>query len=80
MTSSKKKHSAKNPPHSRPSMGRRLFLRGAGTVVLGLPLLESFGRVSRAKAAPSDYSFAIWCRQANGVAQADLQYDPARAE
>jgi hypothetical protein len=78
MTSSKKS----SPKSAKPStkVGRRLFLRGAGTVALGLPFLESFGRTSRAKAAPADYSFAVWCRQANGVAQADLQWDPARAE
>lgn len=61
--------------------GRRLFLRGAGTVALGLPFLESFvRRPQRAKAAPEDWSFAIWVRQGNGVAQADLTWDAARAE
>ncbi len=50
---------------------RRLFLRGAGTVALGLPFLETFSRFgSRAGAQPPTDSFAVWLRQANGVAQA----------
>ena len=52
-------------------MSRRLFLRGAGTVALGLPFLETFSRFgSRAGAQPPADSFAVWLRQGNGVAQA----------
>lgn len=50
---------------------RRLFLRGAGTVALGLPFLETFSRFgSRAGAQTPTDSFAVWVRQGNGVAQA----------
>lgn len=53
---------------NRFGFGRRAFLRGAGGVALGLPFLES---VMPAHAAPEvGTRFAIWCRQANGVAQA----------
>ncbi|MCA9583008.1 MAG: DUF1552 domain-containing protein, partial [Myxococcales bacterium] len=48
---------------------RRVILRGIGGATLGLPLLESFGPV--AKAQGSTNAFAIFLRQANGVAQAD---------
>ena len=66
MTAPKKKKT-KTP---RSPFSRRLFLRGAGTVALGLPFLESIGRFgSKAKAASGDESFAIWLRQGNGVAQ-----------
>jgi len=52
-------------------LSRRLFLRGAGTVALGLPFLETFTRIgSRAGAQPPADSFAVWVRQGNGVAQA----------
>lgn len=51
-------------------MNRRLFLKGAG-VTLGLPILESIGRATaHAQTRPANASkFAIFLRQANGVAQ-----------
>ena len=58
------------PKKTRRGFSRRLFLRGAGGVALGLPFLESL--TSRAKGAVTDDpGFAIWLRQSNGVAQAD---------
>lgn len=49
---------------------RRLFLRGAGGAVLGLPLLEGLGRKAFAQSASEEVPpFAIFFRQANGVAQ-----------
>lgn len=51
------------------SSTRRLFLRGLGGAVLGLPVLEGLlGR--EAHAAEAIPPFAIFFRQANGVAQA----------
>ncbi|MBK7586026.1 MAG: DUF1552 domain-containing protein [Myxococcales bacterium] len=50
-------------------ISRRLVLKGLGGVALGLPFLESFG-VSEAKAADEVQPFAIFLRQANGVATA----------
>jgi Protein of unknown function (DUF1552) len=53
----------------RPS--RRAFLRGMGTVAVGLPLLDVFA-ARRAEAAPTPPArFAVFCRQGNGVAQAE---------
>jgi hypothetical protein len=51
-------------------MNRRLFLKGAG-VTLGLPLLESLGRVTaHAQMRPANAGrFLVIMRQANGVAQ-----------
>ncbi len=53
--------------------GRRVFLRGAGTVALGLPFLDAFA-ARPAHAAPAAGAaqprFAVFIRQANGVAQA----------
>jgi hypothetical protein len=50
-------------------LSRRMVLRGLGGVALSLPLLESFGRSqARAQDAAPDTSFAIFFRQANGVA------------
>jgi|LNFM01.1.fsa_nt_gb hypothetical protein len=51
-------------------MNRRLFLKGAG-VTLGLPLLESLGAVAaHAQTRPATAGrFAVFMRQANGVAQ-----------
>jgi len=49
---------------------RRLFLRGAGGAVLGLPLLEGFGRKAFAQSATEEVPpFAVFFRQANGAAQ-----------
>jgi hypothetical protein len=50
---------------SNPLPSRRLFLRGLGGVALGLPLLEA-----QVRAAPPP-NYAVFLRQANGVAQAD---------
>jgi hypothetical protein len=46
-----------------------LFLRGVAGAVVALPLLESFG-TKKARGAPAAaFNFAIFMRQANGVAQ-----------
>jgi hypothetical protein len=50
-------------------LSRRTFLRGLGGAVLGLPVLESIGGPRNAHAALSSEPFAIFFRQANGVAQ-----------
>lgn len=47
------------------NLTRRRLLRGVGGISLGLPFLESFSPV---EAAATDRSFAIFLRQANGVA------------
>lgn len=57
-------------------VGRRLFLRGAASVVVGLPLLESF-LPKRASAADATHKFAIFLRQGNGVQQG-LAEEPDR--
>lgn len=50
-------------------ISRRMVLRGLGGVALSLPLLESFGRpAAKAQDAASDSTYAIFFRQANGVA------------
>src|SRR5689334_14278838 len=52
-----------------PKVSRRLVLRGLGGVALSLPLLESFGRATaKAQDAAADTAYAIFFRQANGVA------------
>ncbi|MDX2051667.1 MAG: DUF1552 domain-containing protein [Polyangiaceae bacterium] len=48
--------------------GRRMVLKGLGGAVLGMPLLESFSK--RAVAAGANETYAIFFRQANGVAAA----------
>ena len=48
--------------------GRRIVLQGLGGVALGMPLLESFSK--QAVAAGANETFAIFFRQANGVASA----------
>jgi hypothetical protein len=51
------------------TVSRRMVLRGLGGVALSLPLLESFYRpVAKAQDAAADTTFAIFFRQANGVA------------
>jgi len=50
-------------------LGRRLVLRGAFGATLALPFLESVGRPA-ARAEGEDASYAIFFRQANGVATA----------
>jgi len=48
---------------------RRMVLKGIGGAVLALPVLESFApRHARAQQQSSDLSFAVFFRQANGVA------------
>jgi hypothetical protein len=56
---------------SKKTMNRRLFLRGAGGVVMGLPLLESLGGglVRPARAQDAIFRYAIFMRQGNGVLQ-----------
>jgi hypothetical protein len=50
-------------------LSRRMVLKGIGGAVLALPIIESFApRKVRAQATPNDTSFAIFFRQANGVA------------
>ena len=52
-----------------PKVTRRIVLRGIGGAALALPLLESFPfRGARAQAQADGTSFAIFLRQANGVA------------
>jgi hypothetical protein len=52
-----------------PRLSRRRVLRGLGGVALALPFLEGLvPRAARAQSAPND-AFAIFFRQANGVAQ-----------
>jgi hypothetical protein len=54
---------------SRKMMNRRLFLRGAAGVTVGLPLLESLGFVRQARAQDATHRYAIFMRQGNGVLQ-----------
>jgi hypothetical protein len=58
------------PHNNLPQLGRRRFLFGVGGVALGLPFLESFAprKVQAAGVGPA--RFAVFVRQANGVAQA----------
>jgi hypothetical protein len=49
-------------------VARRAFLRGAGTVAIGLPMLDIFAAPRRVHAA-AEPKFAVFIRQANGVAQ-----------
>jgi hypothetical protein len=55
---------------SKKPVSRRFFLRGAGSVVVGLPMLDIFARSERARAQDAQRRFAVFIRQANGVAQA----------
>lgn len=50
-------------------LGRRTFLVGASGVTLGLPLLETFAPRKARADAPGVPRFAVFVRQANGVAQ-----------
>ena len=50
-------------------INRRLFLQGIGGVLVGLPLLEGLVPKSAEAAPPPEFRFAIFMRQANGVAQ-----------
>lgn len=64
-------------------LSRRLVLRGAGSLTLALPILESVGRPRGARAAEDAFPpFAIFLRQANGVASAqtttELGQEPER--
>ncbi len=56
------------------TLSRRLFLRGAGGITLGLPLLDAFGANTASAASPD--RFALFVVGANGVAMAD----PSRGE
>ncbi|MCB9591870.1 MAG: DUF1552 domain-containing protein [Sandaracinaceae bacterium] len=61
-------------------LGRRIVLRGLGGAVLTLPFLESVGRPPAAH-ADSETSYAVFFRQANGVAAAqstELGSEPER--
>ncbi len=54
------------------TLRRRTFLTGIGGAVIALPFLESLlPRHQRARAAAAKPRFAVFVRQANGVAQAD---------
>lgn len=64
-------------------LSRRLVLRGAGSLTLALPLFESLGRSRGVRAAEEAFPpFAIFLRQANGVASAqtttELGEEPER--
>ncbi len=50
------------------TLPRRLFLRGAAGVAVGMPLLESFGSKT-AVAQEAQHRYAIFMRQGNGVLQ-----------
>ncbi|HKU39756.1 MAG TPA: hypothetical protein VJR89_16460 [Polyangiales bacterium] len=50
-------------------ISRRFFLRGAGTVAVGLPMLDIFA-ATPAGAQDMKRRFAVFIRQGNGVAQA----------
>ena len=61
-------------------LSRRLVLRGVGGAALTLPFLESVGRTTPAR-ADAEGTFAIFFRQANGVAAAqttDVGMEPER--
>lgn len=51
-------------------LGRRRFLLGVGGVTLGLPFLDSLAPRKAAAAGVGPARFAVFVRQANGVAQA----------
>jgi hypothetical protein len=53
---------------TRNALPRRLFLRGAAGVAVGLPLLESLG-VRNAAAQADPFRYAIFMRQGNGCLQ-----------
>ena len=53
-------------------LSRRLVLTGIGGATLALPLLESWPRSAAAQAAPAAEPFAIFFRQASGVATAQI--------
>lgn len=52
------------------ALGRRRFLTGVGGVALGLPFLEAFAPRKVGAAGSEPPRFAVFVRQANGVAQA----------
>jgi hypothetical protein len=52
------------------TIGRRLVLKGAGSVVLGLPVLEAFLPRRALAGGETTPPYAIFFRQANGVAAA----------
>src|SRR5690349_8193757 len=52
-------------------MNRRLFLKGLGGAVVGLPWLETFAGRNTAWAAGAVPPFIVIMRQANGVQQQD---------
>ncbi|MCA9636500.1 MAG: DUF1552 domain-containing protein, partial [Myxococcales bacterium] len=59
-------------PIIRPKLSRRAFITGIGGAVVALPFLESLlPRGKEARAAAERPRFAVFVRQANGVAQAD---------
>ncbi len=59
-------------PIIRPTLSRRAFITGIGGAVVALPFLESLlPRGKEARAAGDRPRFAVYVRQANGVAQAD---------
>jgi hypothetical protein len=52
-------------------VGRRLFIRGAAGVLVGLPVLETF-QPRLARAQDLQHRYAIFMRQGNGVQQGDV--------
>ncbi len=55
----------------RPNITRRLLVRSAGGLALGLPCLDSLLDRELRAAAPEGPRFVVFVRQANGCAQAD---------
>lgn len=53
------------------SIGRRLFIRGAAGVLVGLPILETF-QPRLASAQDLQHRYALFVRQGNGVQQGDV--------
>ncbi len=59
------------------TVGRRLFIRGAAGVLVGLPMLETF-LPRHASAQASQVRYAVFFRQGNGVQQAGNDAEPDR--
>jgi hypothetical protein len=62
--------SSKTQRLDRRAVTRRTFLRGAGTVAVGLPMLDIFGRTRVQAQVQGARRFGVFVRQGNGVAQA----------
>jgi Protein of unknown function (DUF1552) len=60
------------------TLNRRMFLRGAGAAVVGLPLLESLVPRGAAAQAAAPFRYALFLRQGNGVQQGIGSDEPDR--